>query len=157
MGRAGSFKVGGWGAVIESAWGWGGQLCGTTARVVRRQLPLSVGYLLPSSPTSIQMSKLGPDPLRPDDDGERFWARVQASKKPIGLLLMDQTAVAGETRRFREGEGRRQHDTRWWCSCEEWRLKKTPGSTWPSVCSNNSVCLAVALASACLFLASCVP
>jgi endonuclease-8 len=42
------------------------------------------------------VSKLGPDPLRPDDDRERFWARVQSSKKPIGLLLMDQTAIAGE-------------------------------------------------------------
>lgn len=43
----------------------------------------------------VQVSKLGPDPLRPDDDAERFWARVRNSKKPIGLLLMDQTAVAG--------------------------------------------------------------
>lgn len=46
-------------------------------------------------PITPQVSKLGPDPLRPDDDKERFWARVQGSKKPIGLLLMDQTAVAG--------------------------------------------------------------
>ncbi|KAF6257648.1 hypothetical protein COO60DRAFT_1271214, partial [Scenedesmus sp. NREL 46B-D3] len=39
-----------------------------------------------------QVSKLGPDPLRPSDDAERFWVRVSSSRKPIGLLLMDQTA-----------------------------------------------------------------
>jgi formamidopyrimidine-DNA glycosylase len=42
-----------------------------------------------------QVSKLGPDPLRPSDDAERFWARVSSSRKPIGLLLMDQSAIAG--------------------------------------------------------------
>ncbi|WIA28170.1 hypothetical protein OEZ86_010738 [Tetradesmus obliquus] len=42
-----------------------------------------------------KVSKLGPDPLRPSDDKERFWARVSSSRKPIGLLLMDQSAVAG--------------------------------------------------------------
>lgn len=52
-------------------------------------------FMLVPSPITPQVSKLGPDPLRPDDDKERFWARVQGSKKPIGLLLMDQTAVAG--------------------------------------------------------------
>jgi formamidopyrimidine-DNA glycosylase len=51
--------------------------------------------LVPATTTTLQVSKLGPDPLRPDDDCERFWSRVQGSKKPIGLLLMDQTAVAG--------------------------------------------------------------
>eukprot|EP00775_Hariotina_reticulata_P002486 gene2486-2789_t len=40
-------------------------------------------------------AKLGPDPLRPDADPEQFWMRVKVSKKPIGLLLMDQSAVAG--------------------------------------------------------------
>jgi formamidopyrimidine-DNA glycosylase len=38
---------------------------------------------------------LGPDPLREDADAELLWAMVQASKKPIGLVLMDQTMVAG--------------------------------------------------------------
>lgn len=39
--------------------------------------------------------KLGPDPLREDADAERLWEAVQASKKPIGLVLMDQSMVAG--------------------------------------------------------------
>lgn len=41
------------------------------------------------------MAKLGPDPLREDADKERLWAVMQKSKKSIGQLLMDQTAVAG--------------------------------------------------------------
>jgi formamidopyrimidine-DNA glycosylase len=44
---------------------------------------------------ALQVSKLGPDPLRPSDDAERFWARVSSSRKPVGQLLMDQSAVAG--------------------------------------------------------------
>ncbi|DBA87633.1 TPA: hypothetical protein ACH3X1_004646 [Trebouxia sp. C0004] len=39
--------------------------------------------------------KLGPDPLRQDADGERLWDKMRTSKKPIGGILMDQTAVAG--------------------------------------------------------------
>ncbi|KAI9007683.1 DNA glycosylase [Hyaloraphidium curvatum] len=40
--------------------------------------------------------KLGPDPLREDADKERLWSKMQASKnKPIGLVLMDQSFVAG--------------------------------------------------------------
>jgi hypothetical protein len=57
-----------------------------------------------------QVSKLGPDPLRPSDDAERFWARVSSSRKPIGLLLMDQSAVAGDV----QGTGMCQHI--WYCS-----------------------------------------
>lgn len=41
------------------------------------------------------MAKLGPDPLREDADRERLWAVMQKSKKSIGQLLMDQSAVAG--------------------------------------------------------------
>lgn len=40
-------------------------------------------------------SKLGPDPLREDADPERLWNKMKVSKKPVGGLLMDQTAVAG--------------------------------------------------------------
>ena len=40
-------------------------------------------------------AKLGPDPLREDADGELVWARMQASRKPVGLVLMDQSMVAG--------------------------------------------------------------
>lgn len=42
-----------------------------------------------------QTAKLGPDPLREDADAERVWARMQASKKPVGLVLMDQSMIAG--------------------------------------------------------------
>eukprot|EP00892_Ulva_mutabilis_P010563 jgi/Ulvmu1/787/UM010_0161.1 len=42
-----------------------------------------------------KISKLGPDPLREDADAELLWEAVQASKKPIGLVLMDQSMVAG--------------------------------------------------------------
>ncbi|KAK9902765.1 hypothetical protein WJX75_005429 [Coccomyxa subellipsoidea] len=42
-----------------------------------------------------KVAKLGPDPLREDADKERLWAVMQKSKKSIGQLLMDQTAVAG--------------------------------------------------------------
>ena len=40
-------------------------------------------------------SKLGPDPLRQDADPERLWEKIRISKKPVGGVLMDQTAVAG--------------------------------------------------------------
>lgn len=40
-------------------------------------------------------AKLGPDPLREDADGELLWMKMQTSRKPVGLILMDQTAVAG--------------------------------------------------------------
>lgn len=41
------------------------------------------------------VAKSGPDPLRPDADPERAWAKVRRSKKPIGALLMDQAIFAG--------------------------------------------------------------
>lgn len=40
-------------------------------------------------------SALGPDPLREDADAEKLWLRMHGSKKPVGLMLMDQSAVAG--------------------------------------------------------------
>jgi endonuclease-8 len=39
--------------------------------------------------------RLGADPLRADARPERAWARIRASKAPIGLLLMDQSVIAG--------------------------------------------------------------
>jgi formamidopyrimidine-DNA glycosylase len=42
-----------------------------------------------------KIAKLGPDPLREDADKELLWERMQRSKAPVGLLLMDQSAVAG--------------------------------------------------------------
>ncbi|GLC40886.1 bubble DNA binding [Pleodorina starrii] len=40
-------------------------------------------------------AQLGPDPLREDADKELLWSRVVRSRKPIGLVLMDQSLVAG--------------------------------------------------------------
>lgn len=43
----------------------------------------------------------GADPLRPDADPERAWARVHRSAKPVGAVLMDQAAFAGVGNIFR--------------------------------------------------------
>lgn len=39
--------------------------------------------------------RLGPDPLRPDADPERFVAAVRRTRRSIGELLMDQSVIAG--------------------------------------------------------------
>jgi DNA-formamidopyrimidine glycosylase len=41
------------------------------------------------------IARLGPDPLRPDADPMRAWARISRSQRPIGDLLMDQAVLAG--------------------------------------------------------------
>jgi endonuclease VIII len=41
------------------------------------------------------IAKMGPDPLRPDDDPGRAWERIRRSRLPIGRLLMDQSVLAG--------------------------------------------------------------
>jgi endonuclease-8 len=41
------------------------------------------------------LDRLGPDPLRDDAEPDRAWARIHASRQPIGLLLMDQSVMAG--------------------------------------------------------------
>jgi endonuclease-8 len=41
------------------------------------------------------VARLGPDPLRPDADPERAWAKVSRSGRTVAELLMDQAAVAG--------------------------------------------------------------
>ncbi len=41
------------------------------------------------------LDRLGPDVLRPDADPERAWARIRASRTAIGLMLMDQSVLAG--------------------------------------------------------------
>ena len=43
-----------------------------------------------------KVSKLGPDPLRDDADAELLWASLARCRKPIGLVLMDQSMMAGE-------------------------------------------------------------
>ncbi|WP_327118604.1 Fpg/Nei family DNA glycosylase [Streptomyces sp. NBC_01341] len=39
--------------------------------------------------------RLGPDPLRTDENGERAWQRVSRSRVTVAALLMDQKVVAG--------------------------------------------------------------
>ncbi|MEU2870702.1 DNA-formamidopyrimidine glycosylase family protein [Streptomyces olivoreticuli] len=39
--------------------------------------------------------RLGPDPLRAQDDGEAAWARVSRSRTTVAALLMDQKVIAG--------------------------------------------------------------
>jgi len=41
------------------------------------------------------LEQLGEDPLRPDADPARVWARISRSTRPIGDLLMDQSVLAG--------------------------------------------------------------
>jgi DNA-formamidopyrimidine glycosylase len=41
------------------------------------------------------LAELGPDPLRPDADPDRAWARISRSDRSIGDLLMDQAVLAG--------------------------------------------------------------
>ncbi|MGL5247428.1 MAG: Fpg/Nei family DNA glycosylase [Brooklawnia sp.] len=43
----------------------------------------------------------GPDPLRPDADPQRAWLKLQATRRPIGVLLMDQAVFAGVGNIFR--------------------------------------------------------
>jgi endonuclease-8 len=40
-------------------------------------------------------ARLGEDPLRPDADPDRAWARVSRSRAPLATLLMDQSVIAG--------------------------------------------------------------
>src|SRR6185312_6816918 len=40
-------------------------------------------------------ARLGEDPLRPDADPERAWARISRSRAPVATLLMDQKVIAG--------------------------------------------------------------
>jgi len=47
------------------------------------------------------LSRLGPDPLRPDADPQRAWQRIRRSRTPIGTLLLDQSVLAGVGNIFR--------------------------------------------------------
>ena len=51
--------------------------------------------LLDSSEYDSILARLGADPLRDDADPDRAWKRIHNSKTPIGMLLMDQSVIAG--------------------------------------------------------------
>ncbi|MDQ1667247.1 MAG: endonuclease [Actinomycetota bacterium] len=41
------------------------------------------------------LHRLGPDPLRDDADEQQAWQRIARARTPIGVLLMDQSVLAG--------------------------------------------------------------
>lgn len=45
--------------------------------------------------TAALLARLGPDPLRPDAQPGAAWARIRDSRAPVGVLLMDQSVMAG--------------------------------------------------------------
>lgn len=55
----------------------------------------TVCELIDDAQVSDVVARLGPDPLRRDADPAWAWTRISKSRRPIGALLMDQTAIAG--------------------------------------------------------------
>lgn len=51
--------------------------------------------LIDSEGVSEIIARLGPDPLRPDSDAKKAIDRIRRSRTPIGVLLMDQSVIAG--------------------------------------------------------------
>lgn len=51
--------------------------------------------LLDADQLKVISSRLGPDPLDPHADADRFITKVSKSKTPIGQLMMDQSVIAG--------------------------------------------------------------
>lgn len=47
--------------------------------------------------------RLGPDPLRPADDGEKAWARISRSRTTVAALLMDQKVIMRRRQRLSRG------------------------------------------------------
>lgn len=68
----------------------------TDAAVADLRGPTACEVLTPAEADAV-IAKLGPDPLTvdPAEGEERFVATVRKKSTPIGLLLMDQTVVAG--------------------------------------------------------------
>jgi endonuclease-8/formamidopyrimidine-DNA glycosylase len=56
--------------------------------------PTACEVITPEEKALVQ-ARLGPDPLRPDGDGEEFVRRVRARRRAVGELLMDQAVIAG--------------------------------------------------------------
>ncbi|WP_370891136.1 Fpg/Nei family DNA glycosylase [Janibacter sp. GXQ6167] len=56
--------------------------------------PMTCAVLTPPEVDAV-VARLGPDPLRPDADPDRAWARISRSRKSIAELLMNQQVIAG--------------------------------------------------------------
>lgn len=56
--------------------------------------------LTPNEVSAVR-AKLGPDPLNDDADPQQFYAAARKSSRPIGVILMDQGAIAGVGNIFR--------------------------------------------------------
>lgn len=56
--------------------------------------PQACRYLSPAEMQAV-LDRTGEDPLRPDANPDALWARVSASRRSIGSLMMDQKLFAG--------------------------------------------------------------
>ena len=56
--------------------------------------PMACEVLTPAEADAL-VARQGPDPLRPESDPDRAWAKIHGSRRTIAELLMDQTVLAG--------------------------------------------------------------
>ncbi|GAB2613743.1 Fpg/Nei family DNA glycosylase [Streptomyces capparidis] len=56
--------------------------------------PTACELITPAEKAALH-ARLGPDPLRPGETGERAWARISRSRTSVAALLMDQKVLAG--------------------------------------------------------------
>ena len=56
--------------------------------------PTHCDLVTPAERTAV-LARLGPDPLRPDADGDLAWERISRSRTAVGALLMNQEVLAG--------------------------------------------------------------
>ncbi|MEU3185686.1 DNA-formamidopyrimidine glycosylase family protein [Streptomyces sp. NPDC006923] len=85
--------------------GFGGAPAPPPVDTVRLRLTGEAAYMDLRGPTTCALitepekraihDRLGPDPLRPGDDGEKAWARISRSRTTVAALLMDQKVIAG--------------------------------------------------------------
>ncbi|MEW2083780.1 DNA-formamidopyrimidine glycosylase family protein [Streptomyces sp. NPDC005283] len=69
------------------------RLAGPTAYVDLRG-PTTCALITDGEKQAIH-DRLGPDPLRPDADPDRSWARISRSRTSVAALLLDQKVIAG--------------------------------------------------------------
>ncbi|MFD8969352.1 Fpg/Nei family DNA glycosylase [Streptomyces sp. NPDC059568] len=85
--------------------GFGGAPAPPPTDTVRLRIASGTAYMDLRGPTTCALitepekraihDRLGPDPLRPADDGEKAWARISRSRTTVAALLMDQKVIAG--------------------------------------------------------------